>query len=107
MEFIDDSLESEGPYGDAGNQNAIISAPLPVFAIITGLKVTESNCSFLLSLTSIKLGRCWLPIIFLHLIFLFTCHTFSPSLTLSALLVTELLKTHYIVPVHCQYVADR
>lgn len=49
MEFIDDSLEVERPYGDAGNQNEIISAPLPVFVIITGMKVTESNLSFIIS----------------------------------------------------------
>lgn len=40
MDFIDGSLEAEGPYGDAGNQNAIISIPLLVFVTITGIKVT-------------------------------------------------------------------
>lgn len=40
MDFIDGSLEAEGPRGDAGNQNAIISVPLPVFVTIIGMKVT-------------------------------------------------------------------
>jgi len=42
MEFIDASLEAVEPHGDAGNQNAIISVPLPVFVTITGMKATDN-----------------------------------------------------------------
>lgn len=59
MDFIDGSLEAEGHHGHAGNQNAIISIPLPVFVTITGMKVTGKFFQLILyyvSLTSKLVG---------------------------------------------------